>query len=277
MFYVNTGYEYWGRAAALLHSTVDGRQDLEPTARERIYHLAGAQHFPWRLPRPEDRLGGGEVLHGNPIDQRLYYRALLVRLVEWVDEDRPPPPSRHPRLADGSLVPLADLRLPPLPGLEPPRAAHVAYRADYGPRWRQGIIDRQPPRLGPAFPTLVPAVDDWGNERGGVRGWELRVPLGTFLPWSRRQGLAGGNGELEDFYGTFLPLAPTRAARRPGDPRPSLAERYGSRDGFLAEVREATAALVSEGFLLEEDRPRAEARARELWDAVQGLAAGAGD
>ena len=45
IFYINTGYEYWGRAASLIHISVDGTKDIAPGSNERIYHLASGQHF----------------------------------------------------------------------------------------------------------------------------------------------------------------------------------------------------------------------------------------
>jgi hypothetical protein len=265
----NTGYEYWGRAASLVHTSLDGFDDVEPTAGERIYHLAGGQHFVGSFP-PSDaaRLAGGTAWTGNPLDFLFTLRALAMGLVHWVGDRREPPASRVPRVADGTLVPAGGLALPDLPGVERARVVHLAYRADYGPRFRdEGIIDSQPPELGAAFQSLVPQVDGFGNELGGIRGVELRVPLATYLPWALRSGLPGPEDELRDFVGTFSPLPVTEAeATGAGDARPSVQRLYGSRAAYLRRVEAAASKLVSEGFLLAEDAPRAVARARELWD-----------
>jgi hypothetical protein len=37
IFYTNTGYEYWGRAASLIHTTPDAGADVEPFPGERVY------------------------------------------------------------------------------------------------------------------------------------------------------------------------------------------------------------------------------------------------
>ena len=270
-FFTNTGYEYWGRAASLIHTTVDGSEDFEPLSTERIYHLASGQHsvgvFP---PDSASRFPGSSSFVGNPLDFFVALRALALRLVRWVADGEEPPESRYPRLADGTLVPVAGLAFPELPGVDRPRVAHVAYRADYGPRFRSlGIVERQPPTLGPPFPSLVPQVDGLGNELGGVRLLELRVPVATYAPWSLRLGMPGGVDELRDFAGMWIPLAPTDdAARAIEDPRPSLAASYGSREEYLKRARAAARDLVLEGFLLSEDVPRALARAQELWDWV---------
>ena len=44
-----------------------------------------------------------------------------------------------------------------------PRVAHEAYRVDYGPRWAEGVITIEPPRLGAPFPVRVPQVDADGK------------------------------------------------------------------------------------------------------------------
>ena len=270
----NTGYEYWGRAASLIHTSVDGRQDVEPPERERIYHLAGGQHFVAGFPPGEEgRLEGSAAWVGDPVDFLTTLRALAVGLVAWVADGTEPPPSAYPTLARGTLVPPAGVALPAIPGVTPPAAAHVAYRADYGPRFAdEGVVDRQPPELGPAFPSLVPQVDGLGNEMSGVRGLELRVPVATYLPWSLRTGAPGGSDEMRDFVGMVAPLPRDEAARVPGDPRPTLASLYGSKGGYLMRVEAALADLVAEGHLLAEDAPAARQRAVDLWDWAEQVA-----
>ena len=270
IFYLNTGYEYWGRAASLIHTSVDGRADVEPYPNERIYHLSSMQHFPGRWPpRAQDRMPGSSAYRGNPIRLDYARRALLRRLVDWVRDGREPPASAYPRIDAGTLVPVEGLVFPAIPGVAAPRAAHEAYRADYGPRWEEGIIDRQPPALGPAFPALVPQVDSLGNERAGLRGIAVRVPLATYAPWNLRIGFPGATDELTDFLGTFIPLPRTEAdRRRTGDPRPSVERLYAGRDAYVRELRRAAAALVEEGFLLDEDAESAVAHAARVWDWI---------
>ena len=52
-----------------------------------------------------------------------------------------------------------------------------------------------------------------------------------------------------------------------GDPRPSIAERYRSREDYLARVREAARALVAERFMLEEDVELSLTFAARMWNA----------
>ncbi len=77
------------------------------------------------------------------------------------------------------------------------------------------------------------------------------MPLGTHTGWNvyRAQPL-----ELADRDGSFIAFARTRAEREAADdPRPSLAERYGSRAAYAARVEAAAAALVAERLLLPDD------------------------
>lgn len=243
VFLTNTGYEYWGRAAALTHVSCDGAADLEPLPQERWYHLRGAQHYPGEWP-----WRGGD----NPLDLRAVERALLAALLDWVEHGVEPPPSRVPRLDDGTLATLGAYAWPPALGPRP-GAAHEAYRCDYGPRWQQGIADLEPPVLGKSFPVLVPQVDADGNEIAGAPSLETAVPLGAWVPWSLR-----ADGELRDFTGSFRPFAAA-----------ALAARYpGGRADFLARAGAAADGLVRGRWLLAEDRAQALERAAALWDAV---------
>jgi hypothetical protein len=266
----NSGYEYWGRAASLIHTSVDGRMDVEPLPGERLYHHASAQHFVRSFPGDDfTRIGEDERYRGNPIDFLVTLRALLTRLVEWVDEGKEPPPTRVPRLDEGTLVPIHRVGFPEIPGVSFPGLIHVAYRADYGPQWGEGIVDRQPPELGEPFPSLVARVDGLGNELGGIRSLEVRVPVATYAPWNLREGFPAATDELTDFVGSLYPLPRTaeEAAER-GDPRPSLEELYDGRGDYLARAGRAAGDLVEEGFLLEEDVSRVLERAAAAWDWV---------
>ncbi len=269
-FYINTGYEYWGRAAALIHTTPDGTADVEPLETERIYHLSGGQHFAWRFPPPPGtQIGEAPAYRGNPLDFSVNYRALLARLVEWVEDDKTPPPSAYPRRDDDTLAPFSEVSFPSIPGLPFPEVMHTAYRADYGPRWHDGIVDHQPPVLDETFPTLVSQVDDFGNEVAGVRNVELRVPLATYTPWHLRASLPGGNGELTDFFGSYSPLPRTDAEQqRRGDARPSIASLYAGRTAYLARVKTEANTLIDEGFLLPDDLDRVMNRAATYWDWI---------
>jgi hypothetical protein len=157
------------------------------------------------------------------------------------------------------------VRAPAIPGLRWPQVAHDAYRVDYGPRWAEGVITLEPPRLGAPFPARVPQVDADGNEVAGVRSLELLAPLATYTPWSLRGGAVNPD-ELVDFYGTLIPFPRGRAEReRSGDPRMSVIERYGDRTRYVQIVKRHAEALARSGFLLVEDVPGVVERAERHW------------
>lgn len=273
IFYTNTGYEYWGRAASLIHTSVDGRTDVEPFPNERIYHLASAQHLVSRRfpPTLADRMPGSPGFRGNPLNYLPTLRALLLRMVEWVRDGTEPPPSAHPRIDVGTLTTLNGLKFPALLAVRPPRVVHQAYRVDYGPRWSEGVIDFQPPVLGDPFPSLVPQVDEYGNERGGIPSVETLAPLATYAPWNLRLEFRGGREELTDYLGTYIPLSRSEVERRAStDPRPSIETLYADKTEYLEVAADAARSLLAEGWLLEEDLPAVLGRAEQHWDWLTG-------
>ncbi len=162
-----------------------------------------------------------------------------------------------------------EVAFPDIPGVRFPRVVHEAYRTDYGRRWDEGIIDRQPPRVRKPFPVFVPQVDSLGNELGGVRSVEIMAPLATYAPWNLRAGYPGRQRELTDFRGTYIPLPRTRQEREGNaDPRPSIEELYADKDDYMARAESAARSLVARGFLLQEDVPRVLERARRHWDWI---------
>ena len=50
IIYTNSSYEYWGSAASLIHTSLDGKRDLALPATTRVYLLAGGQHGPASFP-----------------------------------------------------------------------------------------------------------------------------------------------------------------------------------------------------------------------------------
>jgi len=264
----NTGYEYWGRAASLIHTSPDGRVDVTPLPNERIYHLAGGQHFIGGFP-PTTSERAGRAYRGNPLDFQVTLRALLARLVEWVVDGRTPPPSVYPTLAAGTLVSIDALKFPRIPDVRAPSVIHQAHRVDYGPRWAAGIITREPPGIGAPFPALVSQVDADGNEVAGVRGVELLAPLATYTPWQLRGGHGSDAAELVDFLGTYVPLPRTDTERqRWSDSRLSLERRYADKREYRATAARAAESLVAAGLLLREDVPRVLERADQHWDWI---------
>lgn len=251
---VNTSTEYWQKGASLIHTDPAGTQDLPTLPNVRHYLVAGTKHG--------GRFGattGRGPCHNlnNPHSASPLLRALLARLEEWVEAGLAPPPSRVPRLADGTLVPAEEAlrRFPVVPGTLRPRfAAPIAPVVD----WVAGQRGAEE-----AWRPLVPAVNADGNEQAGVRLPDIAVPRGTYSGWNL-YAAEGLQDELCDREGSFLPFAADAAARQAsGDPRPSLAERYASQAAYVAAVRVAAEVLAAERLLLPADAEAYVAAARE--------------
>src|SRR5262249_17741253 len=149
-----------------------------------------------------------------------------------------PPPSQIPRLADGTLVPLDRVAFPAIPHVASPRIIQAGRQE------------------GKPVPLLVPQVDEDGNERAGIRLPEVAVPVATYTGWNFRNQWMGGTADLAALMAPSTRF-PTRKGDRDAtkDPRRSLAERYPSRDGYLAQVRAVADRLVKDRYLLADDVP----------------------
>jgi hypothetical protein len=115
----------------------------------------------------------------------------------------------------------------------------------------------------------VPRADADGNDLSGVRIAEMAVPVATYTGWNLRDPKTGLAGERVSFVGSYVPFPRTRAEReRARDPRPSLEERYGSRERYLGLFAEAAIEQVRERFLLPEDLADVLSRGAAEWDAA---------
>jgi hypothetical protein len=252
VFYTNSSVEYWGggRAAALIHTTPDGRFNLKLPDNVRAYLFAGTQHSPGQFP---PRKGAPQQQADNPVQYWWPMRALLVSMTEWVKSDTPPPPSQHPQFKDqgATIAKASELAFPAIPAVQSPRI--VAPARD----------NRR------ALPLLVSQVDIDGNELAGIRLPDVSVPLATYTGWNFRSAAVGGTKELVALAGSSIPFAATKAKRTAsGDPRLSVEERYASKDEYLRRVRKAADDLVKDRYLLADDVDPVVARAGEMWDFV---------
>ena len=90
-----------------------------------------------------------------------------------------------------------------------------------------------------------------------------QVPLATYTGWNLR-GRGHGEGAMHEFSGSTIPLPDTESVRAAtGDPRPSIEQRYGDAEGYVAAIVEAAERLVADGLMLEEDIARVAERARD--------------
>jgi hypothetical protein len=267
IFFSNTSYEYWGRACSLIHTGADGKSDATISDSVRIYHFTGLQHFSGPFP---PKRGEGDLLGQqpqSPLPVHYFWRAMIANMDAWVHSGTLPPPSSYPKLPDGTLVALHDYKFPTIPGINKPHEINTAYRLDYGPNWRDGILSLQPPKVGESFPVLVPQVDADGNERDGVRLPEFAAPLATYASWNLRDPSIGAPDQRVSFEGSFIPFAKDAAERtKTGDPRKSIVERYNSREDYLARYSRALDDLVKQRWILPEDREAVLHRGEQEWE-----------
>ena len=288
IFYTNTSYEYWGRAASLIHTTADGKKDAPLAQNTRVYFLAGLEHFTVPFP-PENHVRGNpdytaqQKANPNPI--QWYWRALITDLNQWVKDGKEPPPSTYPKIAESTLVSLDKYKFPKIPGVNTPHEVSLAYHLDFalevfGPppskdadskQPQMAWVNVEPPQVGAAFTVLVPQSDADGNDLGGVRLPELQVPLATYTGWNLRDPSIGAPEQRVSFLGSWIPLAKTAEARKKsGDPRLSVAERYKSQEEYIARFEQAAKKLIEQRFLLQEDLPAVLERGKLEWKTIAG-------
>jgi hypothetical protein len=245
---------------ALIHTDLATGGDTESPENERIYHFAGVQHvggFPLPLRDTTAYPENARALYlYNSLNYQPLVRAALVNLAAWVRDGRTPPASKHPKTADGTAVPreVALQRLELIPGVRRPEPLTPVESFDYGQETTPWQATKFPPDSLGGYPDLVPAVDSDGNDLGGIRLPDVEAPLATYTGWNARHGDIGGEGQPLVLAGATIPFPVTAASRQAmGDPRPSIEERYESKEAFLTKIRKAAVDLVRQGYMLEED------------------------
>ena len=275
----NTGAEYWRGDAGLLMIDAAGERDLDDPPEARAYFFAGTQHGAGAA-RLSDTSAVDTTNRGshylNIVDYRPLFRAALINLEAWVRNGTEPPPSRVPRLADGTAVTRdqAVAAFPRIPGgrLPQPERLLSVPRLDLGSEAEAGV-GAFPASAGERYPSFVSAVDSDGNELAGVRLPDVTTPLATHTGWNPRHADTGGDGQIMPMMGSTIPFAQTRADReQSGDPRPSIEERYASREDYLARVRAGAETLAADRYLLPEDVEVVVADAAARWDAIVPVA-----
>ena len=249
----DSGTESWQGRNSLVVGDPLGKKDVVIPENVRLYYFSSTQHGPTDKPAR----GSCQQLT-NPLSYMETQRALIVALHSWVTQGVLPPPSRYPRISDGTFVPPAQTTQ----GF--PSIAGVRYK---GVPNDLSVNDThtQPPRHvdGKTYPLLVPKVDRDGNEIAGIRAVALQVPLATYAGWNLR-----AKGFIEDelcyLNGQYIPFAKTKVEReKTGDPRLSIEERYKDQNDYVQQVSRAARTLVDERFLLPDDAERLIAEAKK--------------
>jgi hypothetical protein len=248
--------EYWHRSGSLVHTDPLGKRDAVVPDNVRIYTFGGTQHGP--AADPPSRGIADNLL--NPADYRPYLRGLLDALDDWVAHGKAPPPSVYPRIDRGTLVDWRQQNtgFPALPGVRYPEVIQAPSCLDYGPFFAsRGIITIEPPRKRGDYIVRVPKSGLDGNDWGTLLPPEVAVPLATYTGWNLRRREFGAEAMLAGLMGSYIPFPRNRAERRAmGDPRLSLAERYGSFEEYRKQFVAGCAKLVKQGYLLKEDADR---------------------
>jgi hypothetical protein len=255
-------------------------------------HGGGGGGFSQNVPANQVNCPGNNWLQGrfraNPVSEAQITNVIRLALRAWVMNGTPPPPSRWPRLSNGTLVdPTPEAMGFPkgIPGI--PETVFTAENfvnpvLDYqwGPFFNRvdatGVPTDFPPQILHVIKMKVPRVDSDGNELGGVPTVLRDAPLGTYLGWNVT---AAGfhQAQVCDYIGGMIPFAVTKAQRTgpdvnvrfrvsangrgdwsrtravSHDPRPSLQERYGDHEGYVAAVTNAADNAVAQGYLLQAD------------------------
>jgi hypothetical protein len=241
IFYVNTAYEYWSRGASLIHTTPDGARDVDPPTEVRAYLVAGLGHVAGTFPPARDAAAHLPV---NPTTLDYLRRGFAAALDAWTRNGVAPPPSRLPKIADGTLVPVEKLA----PGIAAPKFAYNVYKIDLG---------IEPPPVHGTYTNLVPQVGADGNELAGVRVPELQVPIATYTGWNLRASETGFPDYRASFVGSFIAW-----------PKDDVLARYRTRDEYFGRLTDAALALVRDRFFVADDLPAILERGAKLWEAV---------
>ncbi len=269
VFSVDGANEYWNKLSSLNHTDAYGNDlDMESIAPNvRVYSIASIEHnTTYDQTLPETMRSCQQMT--NPLYNGPVFRALLVKMDEWILEGNQPPESNIPRRSDGTLVTPKEISYPNIPALNYdgwPALPEFVYTPQtmfhYSPLDFSGVPYK--PATNEEYVAQVSQIDADGNDMAGIRLPELTVPLGTHLGWSVMKEGSGFPDSCGQ-HGTFIPFAKTRDERMAaGDPRPSLEERYGDEVTFSEKIEAAANQLMMQGFLLREDVERITRRARE--------------
>jgi hypothetical protein len=238
--FTNSASEYWQGDGALVHVDPYTGKDLPEDPDVRTYLIAGTDHF--GSSQIKEALPAGNPVHR--LDVTPVNRALLIALENWVTDGVQPPPSKVPRTSDGTAVSRKEVlsgfshaAAPDPASLRYIRSVSVRTDEDRSAEW-------WPESLAETYVDLVSAIDADGNEVAGIRLPAVAAPLATYTGWNPRRHIDELPDVLYERIGSKLPFPPGR---------PTVAERYSTRDDYAAAVRAVAESLVAERFLLTDE------------------------
>jgi hypothetical protein len=259
VIHTDTSTEYWQFRSSLVDTDDYGTRDLRHPQQVRRYLYSSTQHFPTKGDTPSFGTGNRQCEQlSNVTHLGANSRALLIGLDWWVSYNVSPPSDRVPRVADDTLVTPERLAWPSIPNVTYLGLYNASGERDFGPREtrNRGVVDYLHPLVLSEHRVLVPQVDRFGNDLGGIRHPYIDAPIATLTGWNTRRPEFTA-GDLCDLTGMTVPLRRTRDERlQAGDPRPSLQELYGTHEGYVSAVRESAQRSWRQRLMLKEDVDR---------------------
>ncbi len=268
IMYIVGSSEYWARINSLLQTSTDGLRPVALAPDSRLYYYSGAPHAPRRASKFTEKGSEAAYPYNANFDLADGLNAQLENLRAWTVDNVAPPATMAPVLGS-TLVPVSELSFPAIPGIRVPINPPPLWQLNLGRDYASKGVIAEPPRIGARYRLLVPQVDSDGNELGGWRGPVASVPLGTSTAWNWKNPEYASFGFISGLNGAFIPFARTRAERLAAkDPRPSIEERYGNRDGFMKAAAAAIDNAIANRFLLSIQREQMLAGMAQYWDGV---------
>ena len=268
IMYIFSSSEYWARAGSLIQTTTDGKKAVALGADSRLYYFSGVPHALRRTGAFTKAGKEAAYPYNANVDLADGMSAQLENLRLWVVDGIAPPATVAPVLGS-TLVAASDMNFPAIPGIRVPTNPPPVWQVDLGRAYASKGILSEPPHIGLRYPLLVPAVDRDGNELGGWRGAMSSVPLGTYTAWDWKSPEYAAFGYISGLNGAFIPFARTRAERlAANDPRLSIEERYGNREGFMKAATASIDIAIAQRFLLPMQRDAIVTKMNGYWDEV---------
>ena len=268
VFYTNSSAEYHRGDASLAHTNAEGTRDVPSGPSARVYHFAGTEHGLGVWPPTSEKIAAADPSEPSENSQNLrntidYAPLLRACLVNWTAGSPTGSSRRRAVIRVSPTVPRCrSRRSTPCSIASPAPTIRATTRDRAGstsPRCRRGPARRAARSSRPSTPTATRSA------ASRCRRWRCRsAPTPDGRSGTRR---SAARPSAWSSPGATIPFARTRREREAsGDPRPSIEERYRSRDDYLERVRRAGQALVAQRFMLDEDVELAVGLAARAWD-----------
>ena len=254
--------EYWVKAASLFHTSTTGTSDLPGHPMTRLYLVSSMQHGAGN--------GNNAATASSSRTRSTRPRSSARSSSRWTGGPRtatPPPASRVPRIADGTLVaplPQTGMGFPNIPGVTYNGLKTTRYLFNYGPRFDDGHPGLNPPMVVaavPGQPAERPDLPQHDSEDRRATATisracgcpRCRVPLNTYTGWALR-ARASARTTAAKARGSAFRSPPRRPRVKP----PAILacrSRSGipSFQNYYYQVTRAVNDFAAEGFLLTED------------------------